>query len=91
MAMAWIVRILCLSGQSHTSTSGRPQYPFLVSRRAQIERPMLRTAVVGFTAGSLCWASWRLIQISKRWGATDSEAVRDLAGDELVPQGLSTT
>jgi hypothetical protein len=56
-----------------------------------MKRPMLRTAVVGFTAGSLRWASWRLIQISKRWGATDSEAVRDLAGDELVPQGLSTT
>jgi hypothetical protein len=55
-----------------------------------MKRPILRTAVVGFTAGSLCWASWP-IQISKRWGATDSEAVRDLAGDELVPQGLSTT
>jgi hypothetical protein len=53
--------------------------------------PILRTAVAGFTAGSLCWASWRLIRISKRWGATDSESVRDLPGDELLPQGRSTT
>jgi hypothetical protein len=53
--------------------------------------PILRTAVAGFAAGSLCWASWRLIRISRRWGATDSETVRDLPGDELLPQGRSTT
>jgi hypothetical protein len=52
--------------------------------------PILRTAVAGFAAGSLCWASWRLIRISKRCGATDSETVRDLPG-ELLPQGRSTT
>jgi hypothetical protein len=40
---------------------------------------------------SLCWASWRLIRISRRWGATDSDTVRDLPGDELLPQGRSTT
>jgi hypothetical protein len=56
-----------------------------------MKRPILRTAVVGFAAGSLCWASWRLIRISKRWGATDSETVRDLPGDESLPQGRSTT
>ena len=56
-----------------------------------MKRPILHTAVIGFAAGSLCWASWRLIRISKRWGATDSETVRDLPGDELLPQGRSTT
>ncbi len=55
-----------------------------------MKRPILRTAVVGFATGSLYWASWRLIRISKRWGATDSETVRDLPGDELLPQGRST-
>jgi hypothetical protein len=53
--------------------------------------PILRTAVAGFAAGSLCWAFWRLIRISRRWGATDSKTVRDLPGDELLPQGRSTT
>jgi hypothetical protein len=56
-----------------------------------MKRPILRTAVVGFAAGSLCWASCRLIRISKRWGATDSETVRDLPGDELLPHDRSTT
>ncbi|HEY6686165.1 MAG TPA: hypothetical protein VI094_08160 [Propionibacteriaceae bacterium] len=56
-----------------------------------MKRPILRTAVVGFATGSLYWASWRLIRISKRWGATDSETVRDVPGDELLPQGRSTT
>jgi hypothetical protein len=56
-----------------------------------MKRPILRTAVACLAAGSLCWASWRLIQISKRWGATDSEAVRDVPGDELVPDGRNTT
>jgi hypothetical protein len=55
-----------------------------------MKRPILRTAVVGFAAGWLCWAPWRLIRISKRWGATDSETVRDLSGDELLSQGRST-
>jgi hypothetical protein len=32
-----------------------------------------------------------LIRISKRWGATDSETVRDLPGDELLPHDRSTT
>jgi hypothetical protein len=56
-----------------------------------MKRPRLRTAVACFAAVSLCWASRRLIQNSKRWDATDSETVHDLPGDELVPQGRSTT
>jgi hypothetical protein len=48
--------------------------------------PILRTAVAGFAAGSLCWASWRLIRISRRWGATDSETVRDLLSGVTAPR-----
>jgi hypothetical protein len=56
-----------------------------------MKQPMLRPAVACLAAGSLCWASWRLIQISNSWGATDSESDRDLPGDQLLPQGWSTT
>ena len=31
-----------------------------------MKRPMLRRAVACLATGSLCWASWRLIQNSKR-------------------------
>jgi hypothetical protein len=33
----------------------------------------------------------RLIHVSTRWGATDSELVRELPGDELLPEANSTT
>jgi hypothetical protein len=33
----------------------------------------------------------RLIHVSTHWGATDSELVRELPGDELLPETNSTT
>jgi hypothetical protein len=33
----------------------------------------------------------RLIHVSTHWGATDSELVRELPGDELLPEANSTT
>ena len=54
-------------------------------------RPILRAAAAGFAAAWLAFAAWRLTGISKRWGATGSETVRDLSGDELVPRGKITT
>ena len=44
-----------------------------------------------FFAAGLGWVYSRLIHVSTRWGATDSELVRELPGDELLPEANSTT
>jgi hypothetical protein len=48
----------------------------------------ISAAGAAFAAAGLGWA---LIRISKCWGATASERVRELPGDELLPLGRSTT
>jgi hypothetical protein len=50
-----------------------------------------RAAAVGLAVGGLAWACLWLIRIAKRWGATGSETVRDLPGEESLLQGKSTT
>jgi hypothetical protein len=48
-------------------------------------------ASTALLASGLGWAGWRLIRRSRRWGATRSEVVAELPGDEFLPTGTSTT
>jgi hypothetical protein len=56
-----------------------------------MKRRIVQAAGVAFAAALLGWAYGRLIRISKYWGTTASERVRELPADELVPEGRSTT
>jgi len=42
-------------------------------------------------AFAVAWLGWALIRISKCWGSTAAERVRELPGDECLPLGRSTT
>jgi hypothetical protein len=61
------------------------------AEEVHIGRLVARTAGAVFLAAGLGWVYSRLIHISTHSGATDSELVRELPGDELLPETNSTT
>ena len=56
-----------------------------------MERRIVRATGAAFAAALFGWACWGLIRISKCWGTTASEGVRELPGDELLPLAGGTT
>jgi hypothetical protein len=52
---------------------------------------MRRIVSAAGAAACLGWAGWQLIRLSTCWGATHSERVRELPGDDTLFQGRSTT
>jgi hypothetical protein len=55
-----------------------------------IMRRIVWAAGAALAAACLGWAGWQLVRMSKCWGATASERVRELPGDDLLFQGSST-
>lgn len=53
-----------------------------------MEASIVSAAGAAFAAA---WLGWSLIRISKCWGTTASERVRELPGYESLPLGRSTT
>ena len=56
-----------------------------------MERRIVRATGAAFAAALFGWACLGLIRISKCWGTTASERVRELPGDELLPLAGGTT